>query len=233
MPSRQSTGAKPPPRSNALANADTPSKPQPSRGANTTASSARTAQADRRRRRRKPRTQVSSSESSSSSSDDDSDDSSSGEEESASDKGGEKAGAKLGKSSIALEAESDSNDAASPSASSSSDENEQEEEEEEVEEEARPAKRTRIQPAKPAPTAKGPPSIPPELRSLASQTTERQFEEYYMKKLTEEFGDDLNAVRQSKDFTARSVPMLVRAMKGGVKGFDDSEMQGVIGGGTA
>ena len=49
-----------------------------------------------------------------------------------------------------------------------------------------------------------------------------------MKKLTEEFGEDLNSVRQSKDFTDRSLPVLVRALRGGVKGFGEEEMGVVV-----
>ncbi|KAK6509412.1 hypothetical protein TWF481_004157 [Arthrobotrys musiformis] len=108
---------------------------------------------------------------------------------------------------------SDEDDSESASASSDSDTEE-------------PSSKPKVQ--KPAPSTTSTPSIPPQLRSITTSQTEKQFEEYYMKRLTEEFGEDLNSVRQSKDFTDRSLPVLVRALRGGVKGFGEDEMAVVV-----
>jgi ribosome assembly protein 3 len=50
-----------------------------------------------------------------------------------------------------------------------------------------------------------------------------------MHQLTTEFGDDLNAVRLSKDFGTSSLPMLVRALKQGINIFDAAEKRVVVG----
>jgi len=55
------------------------------------------------------------------------------------------------------------------------------------------------------------------------------FETYYMKQLTAEFGDDLNSLRQAQDFTDKSLPMLVKMLKSGTRGFSEEEMRIVVG----
>lgn len=49
-----------------------------------------------------------------------------------------------------------------------------------------------------------------------------------MTQLTREFGDDLNSVREAKDFTDRSLPMLVRALRMGIDIFDEAEKRAII-----
>ncbi|EPS39127.1 hypothetical protein H072_7038 [Dactylellina haptotyla CBS 200.50] len=248
MPSRQST--KPPPSipRGTVVNANSSplagrrqghAKPQP----DVTAPSNRTA-TGKRRRRRKARTEVSSSESSSSSSDSDnngSSSSSSSEEESEAESEpvkkakiqdtkrvsprSESGSAEESKSDSSSDDSSDEDMADASSESSSDDESEADSEDEGGDmEKSKP----KSKPAKPAPSTTTTSSIPVELRDITTSMTEKQFEEYYLKKLTEEFGDDLNSVRQSKDFTDRSLPVLVRALKGGVKGFSEDEMAAVL-----
>ena len=72
-------------------------------------------------------------------------------------------------------------------------------------------------------------TIPSTLRDLHDPLAAARFEEYYMHQLTSEFGDDLNAVRLSKDFGANSLPMLVRALKQGINIFDVGEKRVVVG----
>ena len=43
-----------------------------------------------------------------------------------------------------------------------------------------------------------------------------------MSLITAEFGEELNQVRQAKDFGERSLPMLVRALRQGVNVFETS-----------
>ncbi|KAL7276266.1 hypothetical protein RUND412_000732 [Rhizina undulata] len=71
--------------------------------------------------------------------------------------------------------------------------------------------------------------IPEQLRNLHDPEAAQKFEEYYLRLITQEFGDDLNNVRQAKDFGDRSLPMLVRALKQGVNIFDVGEKRLVIG----
>lgn len=49
-----------------------------------------------------------------------------------------------------------------------------------------------------------------------------------MRLITEEFGDDLNSVREAKDFGDKSLPMLVRALQQGVNIFDPAEKRAVL-----
>jgi ribosome assembly protein 3 len=72
--------------------------------------------------------------------------------------------------------------------------------------------------------------IPSPVRELHDPQTTARFEEYYMRLVTTEFGDDLNSVRMSKDFGDKSLPMLVRALKQGVNIFDADEKRIVVGG---
>jgi ribosome assembly protein 3 len=74
--------------------------------------------------------------------------------------------------------------------------------------------------------------IPSPLRDLHDSRAAAKFEEYYMKQLTSEFGDDLDKVRGTKDFSDRSLPMLVRALRMGVNIFDEAEKRVVIREGT-
>lgn len=74
-------------------------------------------------------------------------------------------------------------------------------------------------------------TIPSQLRDLQDPQAAARFEEYYMHLITAEFGDDLDSLRQSKDFSEKSLPMLVRALKQGVNIFEPEEMRVAIGGG--
>ncbi|KAF8424021.1 ribosome-assembly protein 3-domain-containing protein [Tirmania nivea] len=56
----------------------------------------------------------------------------------------------------------------------------------------------------------------------------QRFEEYYMQLITSEFGEELNQVRKAKDFSERSLPMLVRALKMGVNVFEMEEKRSVV-----
>lgn len=49
-----------------------------------------------------------------------------------------------------------------------------------------------------------------------------------MQLITGEFGEELNAIRQAKDFNDRSLPMLVRALKQGVNIFGEEEKRAVL-----
>lgn len=71
--------------------------------------------------------------------------------------------------------------------------------------------------------------IPSPLRDLHDPQADARFEEYYMRLLTTEFGDDLNSVRLSKDFGDKSLPMLVRALRQGVNIFNAEEKRVVVG----
>lgn len=73
--------------------------------------------------------------------------------------------------------------------------------------------------------------IPPELELQKEETAEteedkakqQKFNEYYLTLMTTGFGEDLNAVRSSKDFTPTSMPIIIRALKEGINMFDKEQ----------
>lgn len=65
------------------------------------------------------------------------------------------------------------------------------------------------------------PDIPDQLRNLPVDAADNEeFQQFYMKLVTTEFGDDLEALRKSKGFNNNSLPILVEALKQGVNVFD-------------
>lgn len=64
--------------------------------------------------------------------------------------------------------------------------------------------------------------IPEELEGTAAADIENlhKFNEYYLTLMTTGFGEDLNALRESKDFTAQSMPLIIKSLKEGINMFD-------------
>lgn len=69
--------------------------------------------------------------------------------------------------------------------------------------------------------------IPKEL-DLENSKNNAEFEDYYTQLMTKEFGDDLNKLRQSKDFTDSSLFLLVRALKQGANIFDETQRKQIL-----
>ncbi|KAF2018338.1 hypothetical protein BU24DRAFT_421322 [Aaosphaeria arxii CBS 175.79] len=67
-----------------------------------------------------------------------------------------------------------------------------------------------------------------EQKSRPSQPDE-DFTSIYLRKITAELGDDLNKVREAQDFTAKSLPMLIHALKQGESIFSTEEKKRVVG----
>lgn len=75
--------------------------------------------------------------------------------------------------------------------------------------------------------------IPPELEiqnpdkeaadNEEEKAKQQKFNEYYLNLMTTGFGEDLNAVRSSKDFTPASMPIIIRALKEGINMFDKEQ----------
>jgi ribosome assembly protein 3 len=61
------------------------------------------------------------------------------------------------------------------------------------------------------------------------QEQEQKFSTIYMKKITAELADDLDKVREAQDFTSRSLPMLIHALKQGESLFSTEEKRRVVG----
>lgn len=58
----------------------------------------------------------------------------------------------------------------------------------------------------------------------------QDFESWYLQRVTAEFADDIDKVRNARDFTEASVPMLVHALKQGAQGFNEEERRVIMGG---
>ncbi|GAO50077.1 hypothetical protein SAICODRAFT_212399 [Saitoella complicata NRRL Y-17804] len=52
-----------------------------------------------------------------------------------------------------------------------------------------------------------------------------RFKDYYMNLVTEEFGDDLNKIREESTFNERSLPMLIRSLQSGTNIFSGEEKE--------
>ena len=56
-----------------------------------------------------------------------------------------------------------------------------------------------------------------------------EFQAYYLRKITAEFSDELDALRSAKDFDATSLPLLVSTLQQGASIFSISEQRRVLG----
>jgi hypothetical protein len=63
--------------------------------------------------------------------------------------------------------------------------------------------------------------LPPQL--INRTLNDQEFEDFYLQQITQEFGDDLDKLRQSKDFNDNSLVMLIDALKQGVNIFDQEQ----------
>lgn len=54
------------------------------------------------------------------------------------------------------------------------------------------------------------------------------FQSYYLRKITDEFSDELDSLRNAPDFTDATLPLLMRALKQGVEAFSLVEMRAVV-----
>ncbi|KAL6721163.1 hypothetical protein ACLMJK_000265 [Lecanora helva] len=59
---------------------------------------------------------------------------------------------------------------------------------------------------------------------------EESFESYYLKQVTAEFADDIDKIRNAPDFTEKSVPVLIQALKQSGAGFTDEQKRIIMGG---
>jgi hypothetical protein len=66
-----------------------------------------------------------------------------------------------------------------------------------------------------------------ELVARPTKETE-DFSSIYLRRIAAELGDDLDKVRGANDFTIRSVPMLVHALKQGASCFSAEEQARVV-----
>ena len=62
----------------------------------------------------------------------------------------------------------------------------------------------------------------------SSPTPTEDFESYYIKRVTAEFADDIDKLRNAPDFSEKSVPVLIEALKQSSKGFNEEEKEKVM-----
>lgn len=77
---------------------------------------------------------------------------------------------------------------------------------------------------------KGSPEIPTAKSSPPSPPPKEGFESYYLKRVTAEFADDIDKLRSAPDFSERSAPVLIQALKRGSKGFSEEEKEKLMNG---
>ncbi|KAL9634554.1 MAG: hypothetical protein Q9204_002953 [Flavoplaca sp. TL-2023a] len=77
------------------------------------------------------------------------------------------------------------------------------------------------------------PDLPSPLKSETSEKPEEEidFETFYLKQVTTEFADDLDKLRNASDFTEKSMPVLIDALKGTARMYSDKEKADVMGAG--
>lgn len=73
------------------------------------------------------------------------------------------------------------------------------------------------------------PVFPPQLQ-MSSNTTDDEFNKFYMQLLTSEFAQDLDLLRASNDFGQPSLPLLIDALKQGVNIFDPDQRKLLLNG---
>ena len=62
-----------------------------------------------------------------------------------------------------------------------------------------------------------------------AQSNAPNFEDWYLKQVTKEFADDIDKIRNAGDFSDKSVPILVAALKQGASLFSEKERRTVMG----
>ena len=68
------------------------------------------------------------------------------------------------------------------------------------------------------------------LKTSQQQTPAKEsFESYYLKQITAEFADDIDKIRNAPDFSEKSVPVLIQALKQTGAGFTEEEKQIIMG----
>jgi ribosome assembly protein 3 len=71
-------------------------------------------------------------------------------------------------------------------------------------------------------------SAPVFTQKKQKQDPEKAFEEFYLRQVTKEFANDLDRLRSAGDFNAKSVPLLISALKHGTACFSQDEKRKVV-----
>ncbi|KAL8735553.1 MAG: hypothetical protein Q9166_000721 [cf. Caloplaca sp. 2 TL-2023] len=63
----------------------------------------------------------------------------------------------------------------------------------------------------------------------SNEPKETDFETFYLKQVTTEFADDLDKLRSASDFSEKSVPILIDALKGTARTYSEEEKAKAMG----
>ncbi|KAI4284530.1 MAG: hypothetical protein L6R38_001353 [Xanthoria sp. 2 TBL-2021] len=63
----------------------------------------------------------------------------------------------------------------------------------------------------------------------SNEAEETDFETFYLKQVTTEFADDLDKLRNASDFTERSMPVLIEALKDTARTYSEEDKAKVMG----
>lgn len=66
-------------------------------------------------------------------------------------------------------------------------------------------------------------------QAATASVAPKDFESFYLQQVTAEFADDLDRLRNANDFTEKSVPILIEALKQTANTYSDEEKQRVMG----
>ncbi|KAL8760410.1 MAG: hypothetical protein Q9199_000034 [Rusavskia elegans] len=66
-------------------------------------------------------------------------------------------------------------------------------------------------------------------RESSNEAEGTDFETFYLKQVTSEFADDLDKLRNASDFTERSMPVLIEALKDTARMYSEEEKAKVMG----
>jgi ribosome assembly protein 3 len=71
--------------------------------------------------------------------------------------------------------------------------------------------------------------VAPVVQMKSSLQVSEEFESIYLRKVTAELADDLDKVREAKDFKSSSLPMLIHALKQGGSMYSAEEKRRFVG----
>ncbi|KAK4696097.1 ribosome assembly protein 3, partial [Lecanoromycetidae sp. Uapishka_2] len=66
-------------------------------------------------------------------------------------------------------------------------------------------------------------------KSESTPAPNESFESYYLRRVTAEFADDIDKIRNASDFTEKSVPVLIQTLKQGAYSFSEEEKERIMG----
>ena len=70
-------------------------------------------------------------------------------------------------------------------------------------------------------------------QAVSAQSASSDFESFYLQQVTTEFADDLDKIRNARDFNEKSLGVLIAALKQGASMYSEEERRKVMGGSLA